>query len=416
MLTTILFLAIHTACLPTLSTSFDDPWVKKDHRHSIPADGVASYDDPWVQKSRQDERAGEVTQLVQRKESTDAAKPTQLVQRKESTDAAHKEKSRDPSEAATDEDDDAETSGTDLLEESLSTPLTERVQELESSEDEIQEDLAEGMQLRKGFSGRSAKYSTYKSKYKGFKVFKIGKGSYKTRYYGSHGYNGFRRTHYGRHYYIYGIDGYPYGYHRYGHGRHYGEPPEPFEPPSDAKDDLPRSAGNKSVVMFVIKESDGSVSKLNATYDRIGSYLWTESAFHSTRMKIQECCPTANTFQECPATCRTKYLKLFMEQASDSARVTQPHAVADLQARDKLSFESNDIPHTSDSEKYGWVEVGGTNHEEAAAALTAALNDGHSLPVGVPGQAVMLDSPAARNSAKAPLLLGAVVVALSALL
>lgn len=98
---------------------------------------------------------------------------------------------------------------------SLSDRLIEKESENALAE-ELQEDSQVHAKLHKGWGGRSSssksvKYGKYKSKYKSYKYFRIGKGKYKSSYYRS-------RYGYRRHYYIYGYNGYPYGYHRYHYG------------------------------------------------------------------------------------------------------------------------------------------------------------------------------------------------------
>lgn len=101
---------------------------------------------------------------------------------------------------------------------SLSDRLLERESENSLAED-LQEDSEAHAFMHKGWGGRRssrshAKYGKYKSKYKNYKMFRMGNGKYKSSYYGS-------RVGYRRHYYIYGFGGYPYGYHRYGYYRRY---------------------------------------------------------------------------------------------------------------------------------------------------------------------------------------------------
>jgi len=86
--------------------------------------------------------------------------------------------------------------------------LENALQEDQSAQAEVQAAARKGRSFRSSF--RSSKYS----KYSKFKVYKIGGTRYSGPYLGHRRANPWRS-----HYYIYGLDGYPYGYHRYGYGR-----------------------------------------------------------------------------------------------------------------------------------------------------------------------------------------------------
>jgi len=407
-------------------------------------------------------------------------RPVESIPGEKTTDTEEEESTPDEKMPDTEEDENDESSGPSLAQQVLD-------EEDVALQAEVEEDLAASAEvhLMKGARGRSAKYGRMKSKYKSFKVFKSGKGSYKRGYYGS--YHGYRRGYYGHRYYIYGIHGHPYGH---GHGHvHNGRPAadcansngitgysfshnglwggggrsingevagintgkspsakacaavcsaDPkcvafhyyaagstacykyyaghgaavknnnFDTaytrcsaaPNDTTDGLPRPVKGKSkVVMFVIKDEDGKAEKLNAMYERIGNFLWTQTEFAAIKNEMVECTKKTNgtvpvSFADCTMECRQKHLNLFVEQASTA---TTPTDVAeDMQT--EVQSETNSLPKLANGQKYGWIVVESpTSAENVAAKLTDEINSGKATTAFqlATTSAVMIDDSAA---------------------
>lgn len=151
--------------------------------------------------------------------------------------------------------------------------------------------------------------------------------------------------------------------------------------------------------MFVIKDEDGKAEKLNAMYERIGNFLWTQTEFAAIKNEMVECTKKTNgtvpvSFADCTMECRQKHLNLFVEQASTA---TTPTDVAeDMQT--EVQSETNSLPKLANGQKYGWIVVESpTSAENVAAKLTDEINSGKATTAFqlATTSAVMIDDSAA---------------------
>jgi len=255
--------------------------------------------------------------------------------------------------------------------------------ELESAED-AEVDLQAGQFMRKGMK---YKYSKYKS----MKVYKYKSHGYKSSY-----------SKMGRHrtFYVYGMYGRPYGYHRYGYGR---SQHNVWTRPVNASEHLPKPTANSSVLVFVKSNS----SDQGAAAKQIRLEMWNRLKISQPNNKVAEavwmcynngigggcwqhsCTYTNSSMLE---TCLDQYMKIYFEQPTPASAVTQEDLQMSVGSDSDTAF-----PRATSSQAYGWLEVMGTGSEEAAASLNNDINAGTVSAPGLitgAGSSVVLENPA----------------------
>jgi len=257
--------------------------------------------------------------------------------------------------------------------------------ELESAED-AEVDLQAGQFMRKGMK---YKYSKYKS----MKVYKYKSHGYKSSY-----------SKMGRHrtFYVYGMYGRPYGYHRYGYGR---SQHNVWTRPVNASEHLPKPTANSSVLVFVKSQSSSAADIRLKMWNHLkddcnnspkivedvrNCYNTRVGSEHSTYCVSKCTCPYSDS--TALTACLDQYVKVYYEKPTPASAVTQEDLQMSVGSDSDTAF-----PTATSSQAYGWLEVMGSGSEDAAASLNNAINERRLTAVGLQtgaGASVVLENPA----------------------
>merc|ERR1711907_708393 len=243
---------------------------------------------------------------------------------------------------------------------------------------------------------------TWKYKHKGYK------SSYKSM--------GRHRT-----FYVYGLYGRPYGYHRFGYGR---SQHRQWTRPQNASEHLPKPTANSSVLVFVksqtctatcaqgirlqmwnrLKTKCLSSNDIARVVENVGiCYNRRVGSEHSGYCKkgvTNRWCTCSYSDRTALTACLDQYMKVYFEQRSPASAVTQEELQMSVG-----SESSNAFPTATSSQAYAWLEVAGTGSEEAAVSLNNDINTGalhaSGLKTGA-GASVVLENPAPALSPVCP--------------
>merc|ERR1711871_1236188 len=261
-------------------------------------------------------------------------------------------------------------------------------------------------------------------KYKWMKVYKFKSKGYKTSY------KSMRRQ---RTFYVYGLYGRPYGYHRFRYGRSQRREWTRPQNASEHELHLPKPTANSSVLVFVKSQSSNATQIRLAMWNRLKTGCsrhgankiaivenvgkcynrrvgYRRNGYCTVYVNPPGYCTCAYSNSTALTACLDHYMKLYFEQRSPSSAVTQE----DLQ----MSAGSNSgtaFPTATSSQAYGWLEVMGTGSEEAAVSLNNDINAGkmraHGLKTGA-GASVVLENPAPALSPVCPVAIAAFLASL----
>jgi hypothetical protein len=273
---------------------------------------------------------------------------------------------------------------------SLSEQLIDHESRAQDAQDDIENaedaevDLQAGQFMRKGMK---YKYSKYKS----MKVYKYKSHGYKSSY-----------SKMGRHraFYVYGMYGRPYGYHRYGYGR---SQHRQWTRPENATEHLPKPTANSSVLVFVKSQSSSAADIRLAMWNRLksdcaNSPKLVENVANCYNQRVgfgnsgycASRCSCSYSDSTSLTACLDQYMKVYFEQPTAASAVAQE----DLQM---MSDSASAFPTATSTQAYGWLEVMGAGSEDAAASLNNAINAGSLSSDGLKtgaGASVVLENPA----------------------